>query len=56
MREVYNKPEKIRVERLSRRLYNIVKVCKSEHKEKASNQELKASIIEHRERFNGKVV
>lgn len=34
-------------------MYDNTRICNSEHKEKASSQELKTSIIEHRERFNG---
>lgn len=44
---------KIRVERLSRHLYDITKIYKSNHKPKAYNKELIDSIIEHRERFIG---
>jgi len=44
--------DKIRVERLSRHLYDISKIYNSKHKNKAYNQNLINSIIEHRERFN----
>lgn len=54
LHEEFQKPNhKIRVERLSRHLYDITKIYNSEHKDKAYNQELIVSIIEHRERFNG---
>ncbi|RYM32614.1 nucleotidyl transferase AbiEii/AbiGii toxin family protein [Brumimicrobium glaciale] len=54
LHEEFKKPqEKIRVERLSRHLYDIAKIYKSEHQPKVCNQELIVSIIKHRERFNG---
>lgn len=54
LHEEFKKPNnKIRVERLSRHLYDISKIYNSEHKDKAYDQELIVSIIEHRERFNG---
>lgn len=54
LHEEFKKPkDKIRVERLSRHLYDITKIYKSGYKAKAYNQELIVSIIEHRERFNG---
>ena len=54
MHEEFKKPkDKIRVARLSRHLYDITKIYYSEHKDKAYNQEFIASIIAHRERFNG---
>ena len=54
LHEEFKKPnDKIRVERLSRHLYDITKIYNSEHKHKAYDQELIVSIIEHRERFNG---
>lgn len=54
LHEEFKKPnDKIRVERLSRHLYDITKIYNSGHKHKAYNQELIVSIIEHRERFNG---
>ena len=54
LHEEFQKPqEKIRVERLSRHLYDITKIYNSEHKNKAYVQELIISIIEHRECFNG---
>jgi len=51
--EFQKPPKKIRVERLSRHLYDITKIYNSKHKPKAYNQQLIMSIIEHRERFNG---
>jgi len=54
LHEEFKKPkDKIRVERLSRHLYDITKIYNSKHKDKAYNQALIVSIIEHRERFNG---
>ena len=54
LHEEFKKPkDKIRVKRLSRHLYDITKIFNSEHKNKAFNQKLITSIIEHRERFNG---
>lgn len=54
LHEEFQKPqEKIRVERLSRHLYDITKIYNSRHKEKAYNQKLIDSIIAHRKRFNG---
>src|SRR5690606_1639147 len=54
LHEEFKKPnDKIRVERLSRHLYDITKIYNSGHKDKAYDQELIISIIEHRERFNG---
>jgi len=54
LHEEFQKPkEKIRVNRLSRHLYDLVKIYRSEHKNKAYNTELIQSIIKHRERFNG---
>ena len=54
LHEEFKKPkDKIREERLSRHLYDIVKIYNSEHKPKAYNQELIVSTIKHRERFNG---
>jgi len=51
--EFQKSQEKIRVDRLSRHLYDITKIYESEYKPKAYNQELIVSIIKHRERFNG---
>jgi len=51
--EFQKPPKKIRVERLSRHLYDITKIYNSNHKNKAYNQQLIMSIIAHRERFNG---
>ncbi len=54
LHEEFKKPNyKIREERLSRHLYDITKIYNSEHKNKAYDQKLIVSIIEHRERFNG---
>jgi hypothetical protein len=54
LHEEFQKPqEKIRVARLSRHLYDITKIYNSMHKNKAYNQELIVSIVEHRKRFNG---
>ncbi len=54
LHEEFKKPQdKIRVERLSRHLYDITKIYNSKHKDKAYNQELIVAIIKHRERFNG---
>lgn len=54
LHEEFQKPQnKIRVERLSRHLYDITKIYNSAHKERAYDQDLIQSIIEHRERFNG---
>ncbi len=54
LHEEFQKPkDKARVDRLSRHLYDIVKIYQSEHREKAYNIELIETIIRHRERFNG---
>ena len=54
LHEEFKKPkDRIRVERLSRHLYDITKIYNSKHKDKVYNQALIVSIIEHRERFNG---
>ncbi len=53
LHEEFQRPaEKIRVERLSRHLYDVVKIYESEHGDKAYDHELIISIIQHRERFN----
>ena len=53
LHEEFQKPQnKIRVDRLSRHLYDISKIYNSEHKDKAYKHELIVSIIEHRARFN----
>ena len=53
LHEEFQKPQdKIRVNRLSRHLYDISRIYNSEHKDKAYNQELIVSIIEHRARYN----
>lgn len=54
LHEEFQRPqEKIRVERLSRHLYDIVKIYQTEHSVKALDKDLITSIIKHRERFNG---
>ena len=54
LHEEFQKPEdKVRVDRLSRHLYDIYKISESEYKKQAHNLELIAGIIAHRERFNG---
>ena len=53
LHEEFQKPQdKIRVNRLSRHLYDISKIYNSKHSNKAYNKKLIASIIEHRARFN----
>lgn len=53
LHEEFKKPkDKIRVDRLSRHLYDILKIYNSEHKDKVFNKDLIISIIEHRARFN----
>lgn len=53
LHEEFQRPEeKVRVERLSRHLYDASKIYKSEHVEKAYDSNLIKSIIQHRERFN----
>ncbi|MBU2900633.1 nucleotidyl transferase AbiEii/AbiGii toxin family protein [Maribacter dokdonensis] len=53
LHEEFQRPiDKIRVERLSRHLYDLTKIYQSKHFPKAFNQELIVSIIQHRERFN----
>jgi hypothetical protein len=54
LHEEFQKPTgKIRVDRLSRHLYNIHQIAQSEYKEKAHDVDLIKEIIAHRERFNG---
>ncbi len=54
LHEEFQRPqEKIRVERLSRHLYDIVKIYQTEYSAKALDKDLITSIIRHRERFNG---
>jgi len=54
LHEEFQKPqEKMRVNRMSRHLYDIVKIYQSEHKKKIYDLALIESIIKHRERFNG---
>ena len=51
--EFSQKPEKIRVDRLSRHLYDLEKLMDTEHGSKAlKNVELYNTIIAHREKFN----
>ena len=53
LHEEFQRPEdKIRVDRLSRHLYDITKIFESDYKPKAYDWNLIASIIEHRERFS----
>ena len=53
LHEEFQRPiDKIRVERLSRHLYDLTKIYQSNHFSKAYDQELIVSIIRHRERFN----
>jgi hypothetical protein len=50
--EFQRPPDKMRVDRLSRHLYDVVKLSKSEFAEKAlTNQELYETIVEHRYKF-----
>lgn len=50
--EFQRPPEKIRVDRLSRHLYDVVKLSKSEYADKAlSDAELYTTIVEHRHKF-----
>ncbi len=54
LHEEFQRPnDKIRVERLSRHLYDIGQIFGSEYRVKAYNMELIKSIVQHRERFNG---
>lgn len=54
LHEEFQKPQdRIRVERLSRHLYDITKIYNSEYQHKAYKQALIQSIIKHRVRFNG---
>ncbi len=53
LHEEFQKPQdKMRVNRLSRHLYDIVKIFQSEHYQKALNPALIKDIIRHREHFN----
>lgn len=53
LHEEFQKPkEKIRVNRLSRHLYDIYRISQSEHKVKAQSAELIEAIIKHRARFS----
>lgn len=54
LHEEFQKPEaKIRVDRLSRHLYDLYQISKSKYREKAYDSKLISSIIAHRERYNG---
>lgn len=54
LHEEFQKPEeKIRVDRLSRHLYDIFQISNSAYKDQAYNPVLISEIIAHRERFNG---
>lgn len=54
LHEEFQKPEdRIRVNRLSRHLYDIFQIAHSAYKDKAHNPDLITEIIAHRERFNG---
>lgn len=53
LHEEFQRPkDKIRVDRLSRHLYDIQKIGNSEFKDKAFDKKLIKSIIEHRRNFN----
>jgi len=53
LHEEFQKPkEKIRVNRLSRHLYDIYRIAQSEHRVKAHSTELIENIIKHRARFS----
>ena len=54
LHEEFQKSEnKVRVDRLSRHLYDLHEISKSEYKAKAFDSKLISDIIAHRERFNG---
>lgn len=54
LHEEFQKPEdKIRVDRLSRHLYDLYQIANSGYREKAHDAKLISDIIAHRERFNG---
>ena len=54
LHEEFQKPEeKIRVDRLSRHLYDIFQISNSAYKDQAHDPVLISEIIAHRERFNG---
>jgi hypothetical protein len=54
LHEEFQKPEdKIRVDRLSRHLYDLHEISNSKYKKKAHDPQLISDIIAHRERFNG---
>lgn len=50
--EFQKSEEKIRIDRLSRHLYDIIKIYESRHGNKIFDTALITSIIKHRERFN----
>lgn len=53
LHEEFQKPqEKIRIDRLSRHLYDITQIYESKHGKKIFDTELIKTIIQHRERFN----
>jgi len=54
LHEEFQKPEhKVRVDRLSRHLYDLHQISQSAHKPKAHDSKLISDIIAHRKRFNG---
>jgi len=54
LHEEFKKPkDKVRINRLSRNLYDIYQISKSQYKNKAHDPVLIKGIITHRERFNG---
>lgn len=54
LHEEFQKPEeKVRVDRLSRHLYDLYQISQSEYKVKAHNPILISEIITHRERYSG---
>lgn len=53
LHEEFQKPvDKIRVNRMSRHLYDINQIAQSKYKEKARDKDLIKSIIDHRSKFN----
>ncbi len=51
--EFSQEPERIRIDRLSRHLYDLVKMMDSEHGESALNdRELYENVVAHRQKFN----
>ena len=54
LHEEFQKPkDRIRVDRLSRHLYDLHQISNSEYRDKAHDSKLISDIIAHRERFNG---